>query len=595
MTDPTFGIDESLLLMDGQHPPMETIRPDVDRADDPPAAVGLAMGVTLGEGGMGVVRDGTQHSLRRSVAIKTLKPGRRSLKATRRLVQEARVMGALEHPNVVPVHDVATLDDAPAIVMKRIEGEVWTTVLPRQDLPERVEVLVQVCNAVAYAHSRGVLHRDLKPDNVMLGRFGEVYLLDWGIAVALHEGAPPDLPRAATEHQLAGTPAYMAPEMAMGDGARVGVHTDVYLLGALLYEVLTGGPPHMGHDARSILTTLSAFQPFFPAGAPGALAQLCAQAMALDPAARPRSAEAFRAGLQRWLRLRPTLALRDEALAEAARLGACADADEALRRFGAVRFGFQQVLRELPDDAEARAGLVAATATMVEQALAAGDAPGAHLLLRELTDPPPALAERVRAAVAAAGAEAERLRAVDAQLDPRLGQRTRLFFVLIFGCVWVFSPLVGWATGWPVRYPGGVYHTAIIAVLVSGLGLWAHESMTRSTVNRRILGILAALPIGQFGFILLGWLQQLDPLQTAAWVMAWWGALALTLSVAVDRRALPMTLGFATCSLVTAAHPAWFLPMAALANALFVTNAAWIWLPDAWDTLFDRVWPRRRG
>lgn len=595
MNDRTFGIDWSVLLFEAPEGGRATIRPDADLSAGPDAATGVELGATIGEGGMGVVRHGTQHSLGRAVAIKTMKQGSRSTQGTRRLVQEARVMGALEHPNVVPVHDVTTLEGAPAIVMKRVEGEVWTTLLARQDLPERVEVLIQVCNAVAYAHSRGVLHRDLKPDNVMVGRFGEVYLLDWGIAVALTDAAPPDLPRAATEHQLAGTPAYMAPEMALGDGTRLGVHTDVYLLGALLYEVLTGGPPHTGFDARAILADLFTFDPCFPNGTPAPLARLCTWAMAHDPADRPRDAESVRAELQRWLRLRPTLALRDDTLVEAARLSAMDDADDALRRFGAVRFGFLQVLRELPDDAEARAGLVTATATMVDKALAAGDAPGAHALLRELPDPPAALAERVRAALHAREAEAARLRQVEAQLDPRLGQRTRMFVVAVMGAVWCGSPLLGWWTGWPVRYPGAVHHTALLAGMVAVLGIWARDSMSRSTVNRRIVAILAALPLGQFGCILLGWMQDLDPLQTAAWVVGWWGALALTLTVAVDRRALPATLGFALASALTAHRPAWFLPVAALANLLVIGNVGWIWLPDAWATLFDRVRPNPRA
>ena len=151
---------------------------------------------------------------------------------------------------MVPVYDLG-LDEsgAPFIVMKHNEGDHWLKLLGddealkkhapgRERLDAHLAILVQVCNAVHFAHSRGVIHRDLKPENVMVGSFGEVYLVDWGVATK---------PGPVT--QIAGTPAYMAPEMLGGDGAEISPRTDVYLLGAVLYEILAGRAPHTGLDA----------------------------------------------------------------------------------------------------------------------------------------------------------------------------------------------------------------------------------------------------------------------------------------------------------------------------------------------------------
>jgi serine/threonine protein kinase len=206
-------------------------------------AEGLALGKTLGEGGMGLVRAATQRSLGRQVAVKTLKPDAKNDQATLRLLREAWVTGSLEHPNIVPVYDLGLGEDgAPVIVLKLIEGSPWSDVARApadhaEDLLEKnLRIFLQVCNAVALAHSRGVIHRDLKLENVMVGRFGEVYLVDWGIAVSLRPDPTGRLPLASEAKEMAGTPAYMAPEM-LGSGVLT-ERTDVYLLGAILHELL---------------------------------------------------------------------------------------------------------------------------------------------------------------------------------------------------------------------------------------------------------------------------------------------------------------------------------------------------------------------
>ena len=180
----------------------------------------------LGEGGMGVVHLEKQVALDRKVAIKFLRADTRTAHDVEALLSEAWRAGALEHPNILPIHALS-LDEAgyPVIVMKRIEGVTWQALLRdpaamaahapgKHPLDEHLRILQQVCNAAHFAHTRGIVHRDLKPENVMVGSFGEVYVVDWGLACAPGPAG-----------QLAGTPAYMAPEMTgRGD---ISVQTDV--------------------------------------------------------------------------------------------------------------------------------------------------------------------------------------------------------------------------------------------------------------------------------------------------------------------------------------------------------------------------------
>ncbi|MBM4319214.1 MAG: serine/threonine protein kinase, partial [Deltaproteobacteria bacterium] len=217
----------------------------------------------LGEGGMGVVYLAEQVALGRPVAVKSISPVRQDARTVGILLHEAWITGQLEHPNVVPVYTLGQ-DEAgsPLLVMKRIEGVSWREVLSgkallpagqgdgaeTEPLVRHLQVLMQVCRAVHFAHSRGIIHCDLKPDNVMIGEFGEVYVLDWGVAVSLHQERDDSYPLARDVDSPVGTPAYMSPEQAMGQGCRFSPATDVYLLGAILHEILTGERRHTGNN-----------------------------------------------------------------------------------------------------------------------------------------------------------------------------------------------------------------------------------------------------------------------------------------------------------------------------------------------------------
>jgi WD40 repeat protein/serine/threonine protein kinase len=208
----------------------------------------------LGEGGMGIVFTAKQRSIDRDVALKMLKPKTARDKDQRaKFLSEAVVTGELDHPNIVPIYDVgATVDQALFYSMKKVQGTPWLDVIKDKSVTENLDILMRSADAVAFAHSRGVIHRDLKPENTMLGEFGEVLVMDWGLAYTVKDEFSKS-ESITSSTSMGGTPAYMAPEMATGPISKIGPHSDVYLLGAILFEVVTARPPHAGKNAMKCL------------------------------------------------------------------------------------------------------------------------------------------------------------------------------------------------------------------------------------------------------------------------------------------------------------------------------------------------------
>ena len=227
----------------------------------------LIVGRAFARGGMGHVHPAQDRNLLRPVALKRLDRTFASNAFYRDgFIAEAQMTGQLEHPNIVPVHELS-IDESgvPYFTMKLVQGGPFTSWLARRPpgtverIEGGIEILLKVCDALAYAHHRGVVHRDLKPDNVMVGDFGQVYLMDWGLA-KLTRSQPASGSRSMMNAPgPVGTPDYMAPEQARGNPSDVDERSDVFGLGALLFEVLCGQGPY-GHerDGRVVLENAAA-------------------------------------------------------------------------------------------------------------------------------------------------------------------------------------------------------------------------------------------------------------------------------------------------------------------------------------------------
>ncbi len=204
----------------------------------------------VGRGGMGTVYRATDERLGRDVAIKIAHHTLASAGLERRMRTEARVLAALEHPGIVPVHDVGTLDDGRMYyVMKLVDGAALDALLGgMESRDERLRLFERICEPVAFAHARGVVHRDLKPANIMVGAFGEVLVMDWGVARILTESDIPaeaaaGAPGTTAPGTVMGTAGYMSPEQAAGGAAHADQRADVYALGAVLARMVSGREP----------------------------------------------------------------------------------------------------------------------------------------------------------------------------------------------------------------------------------------------------------------------------------------------------------------------------------------------------------------
>jgi serine/threonine-protein kinase len=299
---------------------------DVKHMPQPGALQGprYSFGDELGAGGVGKVVNARDREIGRVVALKTLKLGPEAQPSVAaRFVSEARVTAQLEHPNIVPVYDLGTLPDGqPYYTMRVVKRQSLQDVLGNRDLRKQwplvrlVGAFVQVSRALAYAHRRGVLHRDIKPENILLGDFGEVYLADWGNAkvTGTSEGAEPirfdgkdpmRMGREAIPSGLSGTPGYIAPEQIRGDRNRIDHRADIFALGVVLYEMLTGEHPF---DAPTVLTVILATQSREPKPprslvptCPLVLEDLCMAMLSKDPTKRPESAEGVAAEAEAFL------------------------------------------------------------------------------------------------------------------------------------------------------------------------------------------------------------------------------------------------------------------------------------------------------
>ncbi len=517
ITERTFALSGATLPLESESalPSLPQISFDTAAVTDAPAVPSaetrnpdLRPLRTLGEGGMGRVHLAKQHSLQREVAVKTLKPGA-SPQVAEALKQEARVTGALDHPGIIPVHALG-LDQrgAPLLIMKRVDGVEWRELVYAEDhelwahrpgddlIACNVEILVQICQTVEFAHSRGVLHLDIKPENVMVGGFGEVYLVDWGIARRMDQPAPHD--------GIVGTPAYMAPEMVLGSA--LDPRTDVYLLGATLHEVLVRGYRHRGTTLETVLFSAALSEPYeYGPEVPEALADLCNRATAQDPERRPANVGTFREELAEFLSGRSALALAEAALVRLEKLERAlgdVEADAPPRDLHAAyqlgseaRFGLSQALAEHPDLPFARRGFERCLRALIELELRQGHVDSAAALYAEMGAPDLDLERTIaalRARLLAQGEEEQHLRAMARELDPTVSSRARTLSLIAIGALLVFvSVYVGLTFGM-----GGLTRETlfgIIVVITSFIGVvlfLARRHILTNSFNKRLAAVV---------------------------------------------------------------------------------------------------------
>jgi serine/threonine protein kinase len=482
--------------------PSETIRPTllpIARELAPPTPntsselepLGL-----LGEGGMGQVHLARQRSLDRQVAVKKVRPERQETSSIVGLLQEARRTGKLEHPNIIPVHAVNfDSQDSPAIIMKRVEGVSWRRLIQNpshpawNDYPDRIgrhlEILIQICNAVHFAHSHNIIHRDIKPDNVMLGNYGEVYLLDWGISLVLHEDPP--------NKELVGTLAYLAPEMVQGSTA-ISKQTDVYLLGASLHEVLTGSVKHPGTIREAISSALESSPFVYPGNIPEELGEICNKAMHVDPKERYESALAMREALSSFLRHRNSIDLSDTAQQKLSEAGIQKERVQLHKLFTEAKFGFEQALRIWAENKPAREGLQACLRAMFDDEIAQKNITAAEMLLSEMQPPDEKRRERleeIRREIENQRREQARLTDLSHQLDVSVSHQQRMYFGLgIAGFMVLLSLIFVSLRRWQnagTSYPTHIIAASGMVIFLCFLVFVGRNSLLKTAINRRTI------------------------------------------------------------------------------------------------------------
>lgn len=571
------------------------------RSSLPPPNRGAALELheVIGEGGLGLVRRATQTSVGREVAVKTLRKEVDAERTRRTLILEGRMTGRLEHPNIVPVYDVRVgADGVPFVVLKRIDGQEWGALMRdgdavrehfgAHDLEEwNLRVLLQVGNALRYAHSRGVIHRDIKPDNVMIGAFGEVYLLDWGIALGVEGG---ELAPAQESSAVVGTPAYMAPEMVDRgpDAAPLDRRTDVYLLGAVLYEVLSGKPPHL---RQSGLSTAERVAPPLPEDSAPGLRAIVARAMA-PQGERYDDIEDLLRAVEAYLRQRAAAALLDAADGALAELEAAAkspdiEADARTHRaFHECSFGYRVALDAAPESSAAQRGLRRAIRVVIDHELMAGRPERAALHLSDLDEEAPELEARIEAALAAQRdevARVQRLTRIGEDLDPDVGGLSRLRMGLTAALAWTALPLGGsiaeafGADLLPQTHLEGILWPAIFLALLALVTALRWRTLGATAFNRRFVAgvalfftiqIAATVGAGALGI----------PLRTTEvfYLLLYWSVTSIMALVFARYVAAASVAYFIAFTVAIVAPDYRYLLMAA-ANASLAASIAWVY------------------
>ncbi len=564
---------------------------------------------TLGEGGMGLVQLAEQLSLGRDVAVKQVREQSRSEESTLVLLREGWTTGLLEHPNIVPVHALGRdADGEPAIVMKRISGTPWQDII---DDPEcapdgfesadpyelHVEVLRQVCNAIDYAHTQGIIHRDLKPENVMIGEFGEVYVLDWGIALALTKDPAGRLACIDDVDMPAGTPAYMAPEMVEGNGYELGTHTDIFLLGAMLFEAISGKPPYHGKTLFQVM--FAAHQcdpPTFDESVPPDLAAICKKAMARDPKDRFETARDLRDALQDYSRNREARRLAElgqKRLGELRQMrleegsGGVSEHD-IYRLFSECRFAFEQSREINATGVRATQGLQEALEIMADRELSQEAHKAAALLIADFPQPNPEFQRRLEALAEELARRRDSfatLQQIRFDQDVEVGRSSRAVFVTIMGLFWAgasaFMAFMVESGRVALTHPRTFAHIVALTIMVSAVVYFGRRRFFKNELNKKMLLSVIASFLVIIAHRGMAWLHDIPFHIAAAHEMVMYGMAIIVVAVCLDRRLTWAGLPFVGCAVIAGFWPHLTLWLYVPANllgmvALFVT---WVWWP----------------
>jgi len=325
----------------------------------------------LGEGGMGIVYQAIQNPIRRFVALKMLNKKIIDEETRNEFIQEAAITAYLDHPHIVPLYDIGiTPKNLLFYTMKEIKGASWEEILSSNKEEDNIDILLKVCDALAFAHDKGIIHRDLKPENIMLGNYGEVFLMDWGLAVSYKPEL--NIPGVATLNEeniaISGSPAFMSPEMANSDLKNIGICSDIYLLGGLLFFILTNKSPHSASEVEEALKQAQNNE-IVQLEEEGVLIDIALKALSTNPVDRHLSVKEFQGAIKKGLGNIESIKLAQSAKQDFEK------AKKSLKYndFAQALFGYKEASKLWSDNIIAEAGVETTTIQYAKCAIAKGD------------------------------------------------------------------------------------------------------------------------------------------------------------------------------------------------------------------------------
>jgi eukaryotic-like serine/threonine-protein kinase len=553
------------------------------------------VGEVLGEGGMGKVFEATQSSLGRRIAVKKVHDHLNSPAFIRRLLQEAWITGMLEHPNIVPIYDIVEgTDSRPEIIMKKIDGEAWLDVLLDNskltragssiNLEKNLDIFIQVCHAIEYAHCKNILHRDLKPENIMIGHYGEVYVLDWGIAVALDEGYPKWIPQAKFENRIAGTLGYLAPEMAHGKGELLCVQSDIYLLGAMLYEIVTGTQlrpnPIDPNDLSEIIEAQYEPNPNLDSS----LNTILSKTLANSPEDRYQSVADLREEVLKYRSSMEIIELSRQTRELFQKIHTNYLKDEVDRNalfqnLAAARFGVQQIERLSDEKLKINEELKALVLVLVRGELDNERLGSAELLLSQFNIPSGDLSDQIlklRIKRNQSASELERLRVENNQ---NIGVRTRLLVATIAFILWMSCSVIKYFYE-DFSYTTTFWLSAFQIVVFMGLGYWARESLFRTQLNRQSFSALFLLPVILLISDVACYMADFDIDVALSIRHLASSTLLFCFTAFVESKLLPTAFVYSIFTIMLFMYPEQKFVFIPIINVILFINIGIIWLPN---------------